>query len=120
MSLPICFWTSKFQRTLYGLVMLGVKKLMPVPRFEFTPRADPTGVWMPVGYGLLRVANGVTKLSLDATGVVVWLNPVVGPVRKAPTLLLNTPKPKWITVRLCSAPGDHAMPTCWLGKNDGN
>src|SRR5262245_25159540 len=43
MSLPNWCCTSKVQRTLYGLVILDVKKLTPLPRFELTPFADPTG-----------------------------------------------------------------------------
>jgi hypothetical protein len=73
---------------------------------EFTPLADPAGVRMLLrGYGSLNVENGVTKLSLVGTRVVVWLKPVVGPVKKAPMLLLKIPKPPWKTVVLWNTPG---------------
>src|ERR1017187_1489387 len=99
--------------------MFDVKKLTPLPRKVLTPAAEPVGVRMlPPGKGLLSVAYGVTKLSLLGTMLVVWLKPLVGPVRKAPMLLLNTPKPPWNTVLVWKISGAQLIPRRGLGKND--
>ena len=98
---------------------MAVKKPMLPPRFELIPPPEPTGVCIPAGYGLLSVAYGVTKLSLVATRVVVWLKPVAGPVRNAPMLLLKMPNPPRNTVLLWNAAGAQEMPIRGLGKKAG-
>ena len=52
-------WTPKFQRTLYGFVACGSKKVTNWPRKVPAPALDPAGRTIPFGKGFESVAAGV-------------------------------------------------------------
>ena len=51
-------WRSKFQRSEYGLLKFGLRKLTVWPAYVPSPGDDPTGCWIPLGNGLLNDGGG--------------------------------------------------------------
>ena len=72
-------WTSKFQRSEYGLSMSGLRNETACPAKVPRPADEPDALEMPVGNGLLirtvPACSGLSRLVLGAAAEVDWLKP---------------------------------------------
>src|ERR1019366_4707020 len=121
MSLVRLSWKPMFQRSEYGLFIIGLRKVTAWPAKVSRPSELPEGWSKPVGKGLLSVASGVRELLLVAVSDVDWLKPswlvsgLVENLSSTPMAVMvtgatNIPKPPRITVLPCRKPGVQATP----------